>query len=33
VPAESWKILRKIRASLSGATTLVNAVQVQILAG
>jgi hypothetical protein len=30
---KSWKILRKIRSSPSGATTLVNAVQTLILAG
>ena len=30
---KSWKILRKIRTSPSGATTLVNAIQSLILAG
>jgi hypothetical protein len=30
---KSWKILRKIRSSPNGATTLVNAVQALILAG
>jgi hypothetical protein len=30
---KNWKILRKIRSSLSRATTLVKAVQTLILAG